>query len=103
MAAEALQLQASLDQRFLRGHELENGRDRLDLAGALIDRVDLGDAMGRIRSFLGSGQPHQIVTVNLDFLTIAQRDARFLDAINTSDLAVADGMPLVWLSRLKGR
>jgi N-acetylglucosaminyldiphosphoundecaprenol N-acetyl-beta-D-mannosaminyltransferase len=103
MAAEALQLNASIDPRLVFGREIESERDRLDFAGSLIDRVDLTDAMGRIRAFLRNGAPHQIVTVNLDFLTIAQKDARFRDTINTSDLAVADGMPLVWLSRLRGR
>src|SRR4051794_5065512 len=102
MAAEALQLQSTLDQRLLRGRGFNAERDRLELAGALIDRIDLSDAVDRIRGFVHAGRPHQIVTVNLDFLTIAQRDAGFRETINSSDLAVADGMPLVWLSRIKG-
>jgi N-acetylglucosaminyldiphosphoundecaprenol N-acetyl-beta-D-mannosaminyltransferase len=43
------------------------------------------------------------VTVNLDFLAIARRNTRFLDTLNRADLAVADGMPLVWASQLQGR
>jgi N-acetylglucosaminyldiphosphoundecaprenol N-acetyl-beta-D-mannosaminyltransferase len=43
------------------------------------------------------------VTANLDFLTIAERDQEFRQTINSADLAVADGMPLVWLSRLRGQ
>src|SRR5688572_3900494 len=99
MAAEALQFKAALEPRFVAGAGLDGFRDRLELAGALIDRVDLSDASRRIRGFLRNGSPHQVMTVNLDFLTIAQRDARFRETINRSDLAVADGMPLVWLSR----
>jgi len=41
--------------------------------------------------------------VNLDFLSIARRNPVFRETLNQADLAVADGMPLVWLSRLKGR
>ena len=100
MAAEAFQLQTPLDQRLL-GRDFEQKRTRLDFAGALIDRVDLPEAVARIRAFLRAGVPHQIMTVNLDFLTIAQKDHWFRETINASDLAVADGMPLVWLSRLK--
>lgn len=110
MAAETFQLQSSvdrasvdLDQRLVFSRELELDRDRLNFAGALIDRVDLPDAVDRIRGFVGSGAPHQIMTVNLDFLTIAQKDHRFRETINAADLAVADGMPLVWLSRLQRR
>src|SRR5215469_6132833 len=76
-------------------------RPRLDLAGTLIDRVDRAQAVEHIRSFLVSGKPHQIVTVNLDFLSIASSDPRFQQTINESDLAVPDGMPVLWLSRLK--
>ncbi len=77
-------------------------RHRIDLGGTLVDCVDRESAVDRINSFLWSGRPHQVVTVNLDFLSIAERDERFRALINGSDLAVADGMPLVWLSRLRG-
>src|SRR5258708_5568170 len=33
----------------------------------------------------------------------ATRDQRFQRTINEADLAVPDGMPLIWLSRLKGQ
>jgi N-acetylglucosaminyldiphosphoundecaprenol N-acetyl-beta-D-mannosaminyltransferase len=75
-------------------------RRRLDLAGVLIDQVDVTDAVARIGSFAQSTTPHQVVTVNLDFLSLAQRNPHFRETINQADLAVADGMPLVWVSRL---
>jgi N-acetylglucosaminyldiphosphoundecaprenol N-acetyl-beta-D-mannosaminyltransferase len=75
-------------------------RQRLDLGGVLIDRVDVGSAVERIRGFLRSGTLNQIVTVNLDFVAIARRERDFRDTLNGADLAVADGMPLVWASRL---
>jgi N-acetylglucosaminyldiphosphoundecaprenol N-acetyl-beta-D-mannosaminyltransferase len=77
-------------------------RSRLDLFGVLVDRVDQTSAIARIRSFLDSGLPHQILTVNLDFLYQAERDPIFRATINEADLAVPDGMPLVWLSHLLG-
>jgi N-acetylglucosaminyldiphosphoundecaprenol N-acetyl-beta-D-mannosaminyltransferase len=77
--------------------------ERISLSGVLIDRVDLSEAARRIAGYLGSQHLHQIVTVNLDFLQIARADAGFRGTINEADLAVADGMPLVWASRLVGR
>jgi N-acetylglucosaminyldiphosphoundecaprenol N-acetyl-beta-D-mannosaminyltransferase len=76
-------------------------RRRIELGGVRIDRVDLAAAVDRIRGFLGSGKPHQVVTVNLDFLSIAERQSEFRNLINECDLAVADGMPLLWVSRLQ--
>lgn len=77
-------------------------RSRLDFGGTFIDRVDREEAVKRIHGFLRSGQPHQVVTVNLDFLSIAERHPHFRHIINSAGLAVADGMPLVWLSKLRG-
>ena len=81
-------------------------RPRVDLGGVLVDQVDLQSALERVRRFLPVGtqarRPHQIVTVNLDFISIAHDNSTFQQLLNQADLAVADGMPLVWLSRLKG-
>lgn len=84
------------------GRILELRRHRVELGGVFIDRIDLTTAVERMRGFLRSGSAHQVVTVNLDFVSIAGRDPGFRETINAADLAVADGMPLVWLSKLKG-
>src|ERR1700680_2256648 len=76
-------------------------RRRLGLGGILLDQIGLSPAVERIDEFARSGQPHQVVTVNLDFVSIASRDAAFRSTLNAAELAVADGMPLVWLARLK--
>jgi exopolysaccharide biosynthesis WecB/TagA/CpsF family protein len=78
-------------------------RPRVQLGSTLIDQLSFEQAIERIRAFLWSGRAHQIVTVNLDFLSIAERSQEFMETINRADLAVADGMPLVWLSRLRGQ
>ncbi len=78
-------------------------RERVALCGVLVDRVGVAEAGRRVEAFLQSGGLHQVATVNLDFLHIAQGDLGFRQTINEADLAVADGMPLVWASRLTGR
>jgi N-acetylglucosaminyldiphosphoundecaprenol N-acetyl-beta-D-mannosaminyltransferase len=80
-----------------------DGRDRTPLCGVLLDRVGVADAARKLASYAASPRMHQVVTVNLDFLRIAQVDDDFRQTINEADLAVADGMPLVWASRLGGR
>ena len=42
------------------------------ILGANIDQVRMDEAMKTIHEFVVSQQPHQVVTVNLDFLRIAQ-------------------------------
>jgi N-acetylglucosaminyldiphosphoundecaprenol N-acetyl-beta-D-mannosaminyltransferase len=82
---------------------LLSDRPRVDLFGVLIDQVDQARAIARVRDFLlAAGRTHQVVTVNLDFLYLAEQNPEFRETINAADLAVADGMPLVWLSRVIG-
>lgn len=75
-------------------------RPRTEIAGVLVDRVDRGTARAILDGFFVDGARHQVCTVNSDFLSISQRDDSFRETVNRADLAVADGMPLVWLSRL---
>lgn len=81
--------------------EEARGRPRIRLAGVLVDRLDRGEVFARLVRFVREGRTHQVVTVNIDFLRAARADAEFRQIINDADLAVADGMPVVWLSRLR--
>jgi N-acetylglucosaminyldiphosphoundecaprenol N-acetyl-beta-D-mannosaminyltransferase len=108
MATEALVTTVSTSPQTLHGrsgyaHGAEAERTRVGLGCISVDNVDLAAATERMAAFMDSGRPHQVVTVNLDFISIASRDDTFRATINDADLAVADGMPLVWLSRLQGQ
>lgn len=83
--------------------ESESFRPGIDLGGIFVDQIDLAAALERVQQFVESGKPHQVVTVNLDFLSISARNPEFRTALNGAAMAVADGMPLVWLSRLRGQ
>ncbi len=45
----------------------------------------------------------QIVTVNPEFIMAARRDPAFAAVLNNADLAVPDGIGLIWASRWRGR
>ncbi len=82
-----------------------SGRETLTLRSSTVLGVRLHQLTGHdvtavLRACIHSGQPHQLVTVNLDFLRIAHRDPEFSRVLNDADVAMADGMPVVWLSRL---
>ncbi len=77
-------------------------RTRVALGGVLVDRLDRDTAMAALGRFLSDGDKHQVVTVNTDFIRIAEADENYRRLLNSADLAIADGMPLVWISRLLG-
>ena len=56
----------------------------------------LADLSDRLRSRRGFA----LATINLDHLVKLPRDRQFLDAYARHDFVVADGNPVVWLSRL---
>ncbi|MBD3766096.1 MAG: WecB/TagA/CpsF family glycosyltransferase, partial [Rhodobacterales bacterium] len=64
------------------------------------DRAALLEAVGRR---LAARQGFALATLNLDHLVKLRRDATFRAAYAAQDLVVADGHPVVWLSRLAGR
>ena len=74
----------------------------VELLGTTIDRVGHEEAISAIEAYVNSRTPRQVATVNLDFLRIASHDADFAATLRGADLALADGMPLVWASRLAG-
>ena len=75
---------------------------QIAMLGTYLDVLTLREAVNRVHEFVVSGLPHQIVTVNVDFLRLAQENMEFRAIINRSALAIADGMPLVWASRWFG-
>jgi N-acetylglucosaminyldiphosphoundecaprenol N-acetyl-beta-D-mannosaminyltransferase len=55
----------------------------------------------RLFSELAQGRGGRIATVNLDQLAIAARRADFHEFCASGSIVVADGMPIVWASRLQ--
>ncbi len=87
----------------LDGPATRSKRDCADIMGVLIDRTPRADVIAQVERFVQSGQPNQIVTINVDFLNIAHKDRSFVALLNAAALAVPDGMPLLWVSRLVGQ
>jgi len=73
------------------------------LLGVRVDDVTSEEALAIIEGFIQEGTPHQVVTVNPEFVMAAQRDEEFRRVLNAAHLALPDGIGLVWASRLLGR
>jgi UDP-N-acetyl-D-mannosaminuronic acid transferase (WecB/TagA/CpsF family) len=77
--------------------------DRIDIDGLLFDDVTIGEATARIVELAKlRDRPRFVCTGNLDHLAIAAADREFRAAYEAADLVVADGAPVVWLSKLGG-
>jgi len=64
--------------------------------------VDAHESLAIIEGLIESASPHQLVTVNTEFVMAAQKDAEFKAIINAAALALPDGVGLLWAARFLG-
>jgi N-acetylglucosaminyldiphosphoundecaprenol N-acetyl-beta-D-mannosaminyltransferase len=72
------------------------------MMGAPMGVVTEADAVKAIVDAAEAGTGHWTITANLDHLRRYHRDPVQKGLIDEADLVVADGMPLIWASRLAG-
>lgn len=84
-----------------KSQDLQIQPPRVNLLGVSVDCVDMQEALDIVEGFIVSGEPHYVVTPNLHFVALADKNLLFRNAINNADLCLADGVPLLWISRLK--
>jgi N-acetylglucosaminyldiphosphoundecaprenol N-acetyl-beta-D-mannosaminyltransferase len=72
------------------------------LLGVALDAVTLEEAVQRIGAGLAAGQGGWVITPNLDILRRLVREPECARLCQMATLRLADGMPLVWASRLQG-
>lgn len=74
------------------------------LSGLSISTAGMAETVQAIEHWVTASQrpPAQIATVNLDFLALAERNPAFKAVLHNSALVVADGMGVVWLSKIAG-
>lgn len=74
--------------------------------GLPLDRVTMNETVevidGFVRAGRAHGRTHQVATVNVDFVVNALEDDDLAAVLRSADLNLADGVPLVWLSRWLG-
>jgi N-acetylglucosaminyldiphosphoundecaprenol N-acetyl-beta-D-mannosaminyltransferase len=78
---------------------------RVSLFGCQIDAVRMPQAVDRVYQWIKqpSGKCRYVVTPNVDHVVQLQTDERLRRAYDDASLVVADGMPVVWASRLLRR
>lgn len=81
---------------------VELGRRRIELFGMPFDVVSFVEALDRLVQLAVGERPAYAVTANVDHVVRFHRVPALQPLYRQADLVVADGMPLVWASRLLG-
>lgn len=79
------------------------GRKKVRLFDLSIDNVNMEEALETIDQLIANGGKHFVVTPNVDHVVRLHSDAEFFKVYQKASLVVADGLPIIWASRLLGR
>jgi N-acetylglucosaminyldiphosphoundecaprenol N-acetyl-beta-D-mannosaminyltransferase len=74
----------------------------LQILGVRIDDVDADEMLAALARFVDEGGPHQISTVNTEFLIAARRDPEFASVLGQTSLNVPDSAGILWAARWLG-
>jgi len=76
---------------------------RVNLFNINIDNLTMDETLQKIEGFVNSGAYHQHIVVNVNKVIKADKDRKLREIINRCDLINADGMPLIWFSKILGK
>ncbi len=76
---------------------------RVELRGMTVHAVREACCVERVEREMRARRGGWLMTINLDYLRRCEHDRAFAELLRKADLTVADGMPLVWASRIAGR
>jgi N-acetylglucosaminyldiphosphoundecaprenol N-acetyl-beta-D-mannosaminyltransferase len=81
----------------------EETRESFDVLGVRVNAIQIPDVVQILKQWIIRGDRGRYVAVTgMHGVIEAQHEGRFKEILNAADLTVPDGMPLVWLGRLRG-
>ncbi|MBN1910663.1 MAG: WecB/TagA/CpsF family glycosyltransferase [Pirellulales bacterium] len=77
--------------------------ETVEIWGLRLARVTTDETLDLVDRMIATGKPGFFITANLHYARLAAGDARLRRVNARAGFLVADGMPLVWYSRLRRR
>lgn len=75
----------------------------VDILGCRVDRLTKGAFLREVAGEIRRGScGKQVVTANVDTIVLALDDGELRETVNSAAFVVADGVPLLWYSRMVG-
>ena len=74
--------------------------DKVNILGVNVDKVTHDEAVGKVMEMLNDGGNHAVFTPNSEIILMAYHDAEFCALLNSADLLTADGIGVVYASRI---
>lgn len=78
------------------------GHRKVELFGLGVDALSMRDVVAQVERAVESRRPMHISVVNVAKVVNMRQDPLLRESVESGNVVLADGMPLVWLSRFKG-
>lgn len=78
-----------------------NKEYRMKFLNTQIDNLTMEEAIIAADKLINNNNYNYVVTPNVDHIVKLEEDKEFLEIYNNADLILTDGMPLVWVSKIK--
>ncbi|HUI64930.1 MAG TPA: WecB/TagA/CpsF family glycosyltransferase [Bacteroidota bacterium] len=80
------------------------GRDipSANILGVRIHNISLSETLSALEEMALSGRPHHVMTVNPEFIMIAQENQEFRDVLSRTALSLPDGIGVLLAARMFG-
>lgn len=79
-----------------------NSLERVNILGVGVSAINMATALETIEGWIARREAHYVCVTSVHGVMESQRDERLRQIHNSAGLVTPDGMPLVWLSRLRG-
>ena len=74
---------------------------RMRFLNTEVDNLTMEEAICKINELIVNKKPSYVVTPNVDHIVKLEEDKEFQEVYKSADLILTDGMPLIWISKLK--
>lgn len=78
-------------------------KDKVNILGVYVDMVNIPQAADRIIRFFDEDRLHKVYTPNSEIIMAAYKDESFKNLLNSADLLTADGIGVVYASKILGK
>ena len=77
-------------------------RRRVNIVGSLIDVTSYESTINQIWAWASNGESRPCTFTTVHVCMEGHKSKKYQDTINSFDLAIPDGMPLIWIQKMRG-
>ena len=78
-------------------------KTKFTVLGIAVNAVQIADVVAQMECWISERSTcHFIAVTDMHSVTVANHEPSFKHVLNSADMVVPDGMPIVWLGRLQG-